>query len=472
MGTPSQGGTVALAPNGTHVLYTPKAGFTGQETFTYTIRDRSGTDGLTDTATVTVTVETKNKPTVVNDTATVEEDSTLNTINVLANDTPFTSGATLTVTAVTQSAKGGTVAIGANGANVRYTPAPNFFGTDTFTYTVSEAGAGNATGTVTLTVTGKNDLPTAADDEFSLLKNGGQQTLDVLKNDSILPDADETLTIKEITQPTSGGTVAIATDKKSLLFTPTTGFEGDATFTYVADDGNNGTDSATVTVHVRQYTPRDIGGTATYDWAETVPVGGWKLDLTGTDSYNHSVQLSGLTGADGLFNFADLAPGSYTVKAASTPFLLPKTVELTVNSALSDGDSTANKLEAPGRLAQYVSPYDFLATAPRQSSVSPAHALTVAATSGTSQQWYTVESGWQNYRSLDVALSQDLKSLKVKAVDNNAKTYQAAVPTNSAQRVVFLGHEGSNYLLQIYGGAADLGLKEVTTTSSSSTSRR
>ena len=199
---------------------------------------------------------------------------------------------------------------------------------------------------MTVTVTGKNDLPTAADDDFSVLKDGGQQTLDVLKNDSILPDAGETLTIKEITQPTSGGTVAIATDKKSLLFTPTTGFEGDATFTYVADDGNSGTDSATVTVHVRQYTPRDIGGTAVYDWAETVPVGGWKLDLTGTDSYNHSVQLNGLTGADGLFNFADLAPGSYMVKAASTPFLLPKTVELTVDSALNDGDSTANKLEA------------------------------------------------------------------------------------------------------------------------------
>ena len=49
VGTPSQGGTVTLAPNGTHVLYTPKAGFTGQETFTYTISDRGGTDGLTDT---------------------------------------------------------------------------------------------------------------------------------------------------------------------------------------------------------------------------------------------------------------------------------------------------------------------------------------------------------------------------------------------------------------------------------------
>ena len=63
VGTTSQGGTVTIAPNGTHLLYTPKAGFGGQETFTYTISDRTGTGGLTATATVTMTVESGPLPT-------------------------------------------------------------------------------------------------------------------------------------------------------------------------------------------------------------------------------------------------------------------------------------------------------------------------------------------------------------------------------------------------------------------------
>ena len=79
-------------------------------------------------------------------------------INVLANDTPGETGGILKVTAVGTSAKGGTVAIGTNGANVLYKPAANFNGTDTFTYTVTEQGARSATATVTVTVTSVNDI--------------------------------------------------------------------------------------------------------------------------------------------------------------------------------------------------------------------------------------------------------------------------------------------------------------------------
>jgi len=44
---------VTIASNGTKVQYTPLAGYSGTETFTYTIQDPSG---ASDTATVTVTV--------------------------------------------------------------------------------------------------------------------------------------------------------------------------------------------------------------------------------------------------------------------------------------------------------------------------------------------------------------------------------------------------------------------------------
>ncbi len=53
VGTPSAGGTVSIASNGTKIQYTPLAGFTGTETFTYTIQDPSGATAVA-TATVTV----------------------------------------------------------------------------------------------------------------------------------------------------------------------------------------------------------------------------------------------------------------------------------------------------------------------------------------------------------------------------------------------------------------------------------
>jgi large repetitive protein len=142
--------------NGTNVSYTPNANFSGSDSFTYTISDGNGG---TDTATVSVTVTGVNDPPVANnDAATVAEDTTNNAINVLANDTDGGDGGALVVTAVTQGANG-SVTFTASG--VSYTPAADFFGTDTFTYTVSD-GSATAIGTVTVTVTDVPDTPSVA----------------------------------------------------------------------------------------------------------------------------------------------------------------------------------------------------------------------------------------------------------------------------------------------------------------------
>src|SRR5204862_6048638 len=80
-------GTVSFTATG--VTYTPAANYYGPDSFTYTISD-NGTIavGHNSQATVNVTVTNVNDaPDAVNDTATVDEDSTVNVINVLANDT-------------------------------------------------------------------------------------------------------------------------------------------------------------------------------------------------------------------------------------------------------------------------------------------------------------------------------------------------------------------------------------------------
>ena len=90
------------------------------------------------------------------------------------------------------------------GTTVTYTPNANFFGADSFTYTVSDGNGGTATATVNVTVSPANDPPAANDDAATVAEDSGANTINVLANDSILPDVGETLTITGVTQGASG----------------------------------------------------------------------------------------------------------------------------------------------------------------------------------------------------------------------------------------------------------------------------
>src|SRR5206468_3906164 len=100
------------------------------------------------TATVSVTVTSVNDAPVANgDSATTNEDTAVTT-NVVANDNggPANEDQTLTVTAVTQGAHGSVVNNG--DGTVTYTPAANYFGSDSYTYTIADSDGATATATV------------------------------------------------------------------------------------------------------------------------------------------------------------------------------------------------------------------------------------------------------------------------------------------------------------------------------------
>ncbi len=153
-GTPEHG-TAAIA--GGQIRYTPAADYNGLDEFTYTISDGHGG---TASATVYISATAKNDaPKAVADTATVDEDDTV-LIDVIANDTDIdgddTPDGVISLYSVTNGAHGTAVI---DGTGVRYTPATNFFGKDTFTYVVTDGGGLTATGTVTVTVKGTEDAP-------------------------------------------------------------------------------------------------------------------------------------------------------------------------------------------------------------------------------------------------------------------------------------------------------------------------
>ena len=153
-------GTVTVVANGAFT-YTPNADFNGSDSFTYTVSDGKGG---TATATVTVTVNSVNDaPVGTSDAYSTDEDAAVSG-NVLTDGTPDSDadGDTLTVTANT-SPLNGAVTVAVTGA-FTYTPAADFFGTDSFTYTVSDGNGGNAAAIVTITVNPVNDPPVAAFD--------------------------------------------------------------------------------------------------------------------------------------------------------------------------------------------------------------------------------------------------------------------------------------------------------------------
>ncbi len=239
-------GTVTFTATTLH--YEPNQDANGADSFTYTIDDGHGG---TASATVTVTITPVNDaPKTLPDALTVNEDqSTASAVSVLANDTDV-EGDTLAVTAAGGATKG---VVTFTSTSVRYKPNANAFGSDTITYTVSDGHGGTATGSVAVTITPSNDPPNAVNDGVPTALNvylaGGAQALQVLANDTWLPDAPETLTITAVTNG-GHGTVAITGVGTGLTYTPLGTTTGIDVFTYTISDGHGGTDTASVVVNV------------------------------------------------------------------------------------------------------------------------------------------------------------------------------------------------------------------------------
>src|SRR5262249_40061495 len=169
-------GSTAVDPGTGKITYTPSAGFSGTDTFTYTVKDVQGHSF--GPAAVSVVV---NRPKANDDFASTDAGNAV-TIPVLANDTDPDGPDKLNVGSVKivgGPAHGGVVVDHATG-NVVYTPAAGFSGTDMFQYTVTDVNnAESNAATVNVVV----NRPTANDD-FGTTDSGFPIALDVLANDT------------------------------------------------------------------------------------------------------------------------------------------------------------------------------------------------------------------------------------------------------------------------------------------------
>ena len=148
-------GTLSLSSDGSFT-YTPAANYTGEDSFIYKAND--GEFDSVPAAKVTIFVNPVGDPPVANgDSYQTNEDVPLvvGGIGVLANDTDIDS---TTLSAILdQGPSSGTLTLNANGS-FTYTPDPNFFGTDSFSYYAFDGALQSEfPATVTIQVISVND---------------------------------------------------------------------------------------------------------------------------------------------------------------------------------------------------------------------------------------------------------------------------------------------------------------------------
>jgi hypothetical protein len=188
-------------------------------------------------------------PVAVNDAATTDEDVPV-TIDVTANDTDTDGTVDATTVAIVAQAANGATAVNPTTGVVTYSPDPDYFGVDTFTYTVNDdQGATSNVATVTVTVNEVNDPPAAVNDAAATSVNT-PVNISVTDNDT---DADGTLDVTTVAIATGPGNGAATINPTTgvVTYTPNAGYMGNDALTYtVKDDDGASSNAATVAINV------------------------------------------------------------------------------------------------------------------------------------------------------------------------------------------------------------------------------
>ena len=203
-------------------------------------------------------------PTAGADGYTTNEDTSLAVPapGVLGNDTDPENDALTAV--LNTNVSHGTLTLNPDGS-FSYVPATNFSGSDSFTYKANDGLLSSNAATVTITVNAVNDPPVAGNDTAQTAINTAV-TINVASNDT---DSDGTINLATcvISGGPSHGT-AVEQGNCTVLYTPTTGYNGQDTFTYTVKDNSGAvSNAATVTVTVSAST--NVAPKAFNDSADT-----------------------------------------------------------------------------------------------------------------------------------------------------------------------------------------------------------
>jgi VCBS repeat-containing protein len=223
-----------LTGTGADRVYTPAANFFGDDSFTF-----KASDGVleTDVVTVTIAVTQANDPPSAGD---VSESTLEDTAKVITLSGTDADGNPITFEIVSGPVHG---TLTGEGGTRTYVPAPNYSGSDSFTYRVVDGFADSEPATVALTIVPVNDAPSC---QNRTLTTDEDVTAEV---DPSCTDVDSASLTYEIAAQGSKGTASTVGGR--LRYSPARNANGSDSFTYRASDGSATSPAATVSATIQ-----------------------------------------------------------------------------------------------------------------------------------------------------------------------------------------------------------------------------
>lgn len=269
-GGASLGGVEVI--DGHRVTYTPCPDCNGSDRFTYQVTDSRG--GYSEPTSVFVDIRSIGDAPVARDDSLDAQEDTAVTFDPRANDSDV-DGDPLSVVSVT-SPSHGTAVLNDDGT-ITYAPAPNYYGSDIFTYEITDGVGGRASASVEVGISPVQDAPVAIEDSGSTDEDSSV-IIDVVANDS---DVDgDPLAIDTVTTPSHG--TAVSNGDGTITYTPEPNYHGSDAFSYEITDGAGGRASASVEVVIN---PIQDPPVARDDFAETIWPAPITIDVLANDEF-------------------------------------------------------------------------------------------------------------------------------------------------------------------------------------------
>ncbi|OQX09932.1 MAG: hypothetical protein BWK73_21590, partial [Thiothrix lacustris] len=233
---PQKGTLSPLSPGSNRWVYTPQANFSGDDSFYFKVSDGKF---VSKTAKISITVKPVNDAPVVPSVTTLSlAEDTSKSLTLSGTDI---EGDKLNYGIRTQPEYGKAVI---NGTSVAYTPVPNFFGTDSFTYTAFDGKDHSVAGRISVTVTSVNDAPVAQPQTVTF-PAGVTSTITLQGTDV---DSSK-LSYQLANSPKPNGTLGAITNNQ-VTYTPKAGVSTDS-FGFTVSDGAITSTPALVTVRIQ-----------------------------------------------------------------------------------------------------------------------------------------------------------------------------------------------------------------------------
>jgi uncharacterized repeat protein (TIGR01451 family) len=336
-------GTVVFNANGSF-LYTPRANFTGTDSFTYRANDGTVDSGA---ALVTIRVRPVNDPPVANgDNFFTQEETQLIVAapGVLSDDTDADGDVMSAV--LVDNVSSGILVLNADGS-FTYTPNKDFSGIDSFTYKVSDGQSESSVVTVTITVGVVNDIPVANADSYSLFEDTALNipAPGVLANDT---DGDGDPLAAQLVNGALFGTVSLS-GNGGFTYTPMADYTGPDSFTYQATDGLSDSNIVTVSLTVVPRQDKPLANADFYSTPEEQPLVVAKPGVLGNDVDADGEMLIALLEDNPLHGTVALAGDGSFVYTPEAGFNGTDSFSYRANDGKENSDKTSVTITVSGK---------------------------------------------------------------------------------------------------------------------------